>query len=65
MDGKKVHGNAGEGSANHNLVESEVREIRRLLKEGKVSQSQIAREYGITQGHVSNIGARRVWKHIA
>lgn len=37
-----------------------VREIRRLAKEG-MKQADIAKQFGDTQGNISNIVTRRVW----
>lgn len=46
------------------LSEWDVREIRRMVAEGKMTYTAIAREFGISQGHVSNIVARRTWAHL-
>jgi predicted XRE-type DNA-binding protein len=43
------------------LTEDQVREIRRLYAEGKMSQQQIANHYGVTQFTISSIVRRKSW----
>lgn len=55
----------GEKNVNAKLTEANVRaiivELRRLPRR---SQSDIAAEFGVSQGHVSNIMHRRFWGHL-
>lgn len=53
----------GESNGSAKLTNEAVREIRRLAATGS-SQSSIARLYGITQVHVSDIIRRHAWRHI-
>lgn len=53
------------GEQNHSkLREGQVLEIRRRYAAGGVSQSQLAREYGVNQAVICRIIARKMWKHI-
>lgn len=45
------------------LTESDVLEIRRLCAEG-VMQTELARKYGVCDGTINMIAARKTWKHI-
>lgn len=45
------------------LSKEQVLAIRRRLADG-ASLSQVAKEYGLSTGHVSNIKTRRLWSHI-
>jgi hypothetical protein len=46
------------------LTEEDVRKIRRRFAEGEL-QINLAPEFGITQGAVHKIIARRTWKHVS
>jgi hypothetical protein len=46
------------------LTEEKVEEIRRRYAEGGISQTQLAKEYGVAQGVVSAIILRKTWKHV-
>jgi hypothetical protein len=46
------------------LTEKEVREIKRLLKEGKLSQKQMGEKYQHEPGNVSRIGSGKLWKSV-
>ncbi len=46
------------------LTDGDVREIRRLLAEGSLSQRRIGERFGVTQGTVGNIKWGRSWRHI-
>lgn len=48
---------------NARFTEEDIREIRRLRAEKK-TQSEIARLFGTTKGHISEICNRKTWKHI-
>lgn len=54
------------GSKHHQtmLGEPDVMEIRRLYAEGKHSQSQLGKLYGVTQTAILKIVRRITWKHI-
>ena len=49
---------------NCSFSESEVREIKQLLAEGKFSQRKIAKMYGVTSSTISNISLGKTWSHI-
>jgi hypothetical protein len=46
------------------LTAEQVRAIRERFAAGGVTQSQLGREYGITQSHVWHIINYRMWKHL-
>jgi DNA-binding transcriptional regulator YiaG len=52
---------AGQNNGNSRLSEDDV--IAILSAEG-VSQSQLAKRYGVTQALVSKIRRREMWKHL-
>jgi predicted DNA-binding protein (UPF0251 family) len=54
------------GEAHHNakLTEKEVREIRKLYLETGLSQSALAKKYGVAQSAVFRILNRKSWKHL-
>jgi DNA-directed RNA polymerase specialized sigma subunit len=54
----------GESHGMHRLSEEDVRAIRLRYAAGGVSQTTIAREYGVDQSHVSEIIRRVRWKHV-
>lgn len=54
----------GERSSGAKLTEVQVREIRRLEAEG-LTQSALARQFGVSTGTVSNIIRRHTWSHIS
>lgn len=54
----------GENIGPAKLTADDVREIRRLHKEGPMTQTQIAERFGIGQSQVSHIVLRRVWRHV-
>jgi len=47
------------------LTEEKVLEIRKRYAEGGVSQTQLAKEYGVAQGVISGIVLRKTWRHTA
>ena len=53
----------GELQNHAKLTESDIREIRELLKQG-VKQRDIAKQFGIIQQNVSLIGQRKTWGHV-
>jgi len=62
MHNKQRHAH-GETHGNSKLGETDISEIRRRYKEG-VSQSVLAREYGVSQTLVSMVVLRKIWAHI-
>lgn len=54
---------AGESNPNAKLTEKEVREIRRLRKQG-ITLKEVAAKFGVTFGLVSAIARGRAWKHV-
>lgn len=54
----------GEDNPRSKLTDSDVLSIRRLYSEGKYSQSQLGRMFGITQCMVGFIVRRVSWSHI-
>ena len=62
----KRHGRTLLGTKNHaaKITPTEVKSIRALCSIGRMTYKQIAEKYGITKGHIANIVARRVWKHV-
>lgn len=58
---KVTHGTAERGSQNgmSKLTEQSIREIRSL--EGKLSQEEIAKRFGVTRVNINNIILRKTW----
>lgn len=54
----------GEGSSRSKLTDADVLKIRHRYANGGISQSSLAREYGINQGTVSSIVLGATWAHI-
>jgi predicted XRE-type DNA-binding protein len=54
----------GEKSPNSKLTEEQVIQIKLLLKEGKLTQQEIADMFGVCQTTISNIKHRRIWSNI-
>jgi predicted XRE-type DNA-binding protein len=54
----------GENQVTHKLTEHDVKEIRVLIKEEKLTQKQIAGRYGVHQSVISSIKFGRTWKHL-
>lgn len=55
----------GERNGKSKLNTEQVREIKRLIKEEKVSKRGIARLFGISPGAVFEIANGNTWKHVA
>lgn len=55
----------GENNPTARLTESQVLEIRRLVKEGNLRDVDIARMFGITRHMVYSIKTYRTWKHVS
>ena len=63
--GRRPGGQArGERVATAKLTEAQVREIRRRLADG-MSQSALAREFGVVHQLVNHIAHGRIWRHVA
>jgi hypothetical protein len=45
------------------LTNEQVREIRRRFDNGE-NRTRMGKEFGVSQGLISQIGNRRIWKHI-
>lgn len=54
----------GEGGSKAILTESEVLEIRKLLKEGNLFQGEIAKLYGVNRRTINYINTRKTWKYL-
>ena len=54
----------GECNGASKVTEEEVLKIRKLYKTGDYSQYDLSDIFNITQGHISDIINRNVWKHI-
>ena len=53
----------GENRPNAKLKESEIRDIRNMLKNGE-PQKDVILKYGLDSSHISAIKNRRIWKSI-
>lgn len=64
MDDMVAKGRSTRGESQHAslLTEAEVREIRQLA--GSMSQREIGRQFGVTQGCICAIVNRRTWRHV-
>lgn len=54
----------GEDNNSAKLTESQVYEIKRLLSEHVMSQSDIARRYHVNRSRISYISLGKSWKHL-
>lgn len=59
-----VHKTARLGEFHHSskLTWSEIREIRRLFKNGMASKASLARKFGVTQGNIHAIVTYKTWR---
>ncbi len=66
MEDRKKAGNTARGSkiASAKLNEDVVREIRRLLKEGVLTQQAIADRFGVSDTTISHIRSGARWGHL-
>jgi hypothetical protein len=62
---KIIHGTAlmGESAPASKLTEAQVMEIRALM--GVLSQSKIAKKFGVSRGTIHQIHHRQVWRSVA
>jgi predicted XRE-type DNA-binding protein len=61
---KSLSKNIGEKSPNHKLTEEQVIQIKLLLKEGILTQQEIADMFGVSRRTISNIKRGIVWSNI-
>lgn len=54
----------GEESHSSKLTESDIHEIRRLLRLGNMSMSAIGRLFGVTGGNIAAIRRKQTWSHV-
>lgn len=54
----------GEDNTKAKLTESQVREIRRLAEDGSLLQKEIGKMFGVSNGTVSDIKTRKIWRHL-
>jgi len=46
------------------LTERQVREIRRLHSEEKISQIRLSERFGVSNGQINKIVKRTRWRHV-
>lgn len=54
----------GEKCPNAKLTESDVKEIRRKLRQSDADKSEIANEYGVSRGAIIGIDSGKNWSHV-
>lgn len=54
----------GESGISNKLTNEEVKEIRRIFKDGNIFQRVLGEMFGVSQATVSRIVLRQSWKHI-
>jgi len=54
----------GKNTQETKLTEKEVLEIRRIYKDGNISQKELAKRYKVNRSYVQRIIARHIWKDI-
>ena len=54
----------GERNRNARMNVEKVKELRKLDKEGMLTQVELARKYGISQSTVNSILNRKTWGHV-
>jgi len=59
----RIMGSCGEDSPSAKLSEEDVLAIRREYANGCL-QDDLAKQYGVTQAHISSIVLRKAWRHI-
>jgi len=59
-----LENNIGENNPHHKLTEQEVIKIKLLLKEGILTQQEIANIFGISRKTISDIKIGKTWNHI-
>jgi len=63
---KLLHGTDNRGVKHPlaRLTEDDVREIRRLIAEGRMKQVRIAERFGVRPVTITNIKQRKTWRHL-
>jgi hypothetical protein len=61
---RKKSGAKGTRNCKAKLSDSLVREIRALYASGSTSTPKLAQQYGVTQGLISQIVLKRIWRHV-
>lgn len=61
---KGLINNTGEKNGMSKLKETEVKKIKALLNEGKLSQQKIADIFGVSRSCILGINIGRLWKHV-
>lgn len=56
--------NKGSKHGRAKLNEEKVVEIKKLLKEGKLTQTEIAKIYGVSRRTIGSIKNHKTWKHV-
>lgn len=57
--------NRGEKAGKSNLIDNDIRQIRRLWDNGNgMQQIEIAKLYGVSSVSISNICNRKTWGHV-
>ena len=60
----KLIDNSGEKSHTAKLTDTDIPEIRRLLEETNMTQTQIGQIFGVSRYSISGIKLGKTWKHI-
>jgi predicted XRE-type DNA-binding protein len=60
----KSKNNSGENNSNHKLTEEQIIQIKLLLKEGILTQQEIADMFGVTQILISKIKTGKLWSYV-
>jgi len=59
----KLHSN-GESNPNSKLKEQDVIQIKILLKDGNLTQREIAKKFNINETNIYQIKKQKIWRHI-
>ena len=54
----------GQAKGNHKLTEDQVREIRKILSRGVITQLDISKRYGVSPSTIWKIANGRSWTHV-
>lgn len=58
------HGHYGSGNHFHKLREDDVKEIRKALRYGWYSPTELAEIHGVTVQTIRHIRDRKTWRHV-
>jgi hypothetical protein len=61
---RKGRSTRGEANSHAKLTADNVLEIRRVMRSGNVTQSEMAKKYNVSISHIGSIKHRRTWKHL-